>query len=115
MGDGTRIPFLILIALVAVSVASLFASLTSGTFPISAQQVIDSVIFPAQGVVHDVIWRLRAPRAAAVYGAGGVLGLVAALWLPRGTMRRAWVLLFAVLLGGSVATAVDAAARWLGA
>ena len=69
--------------LLAVSLASLFAGLTSGTFPISAQQVIDSVIFPAQGVVHDVIWRLRATRGAAAFACGGLLALAGALLLRR--------------------------------
>jgi len=65
----------LLIALLAISAASFFVSLLIGTFPISALQVIDSLLFPAPGVVHDVIWRLRAPHVAAVFGCGGLLAL----------------------------------------
>lgn len=72
-------PLALMIVLLAVSAASLFRALLIGTFPISALQVLDSLVFPAPGVVHDVIWQLRAPRAAAVFGCGGLLALAGAL------------------------------------
>ena len=109
----SRPPVLLAVLLLA-SIASLFGALLVGTFPISAMQVLDSLAFPAPGVVHDVIWRLRAPRAAAAFACGGLLALFAALLLPRGGMRRAWFLSFAFLLGGSIVTAIDATMRWLG-
>ena len=107
-------PLVVLAMLLVVSVASLFGALLVGPFPISALQVLDSVAFPAPGLVHDVIWRLRAPRAAAVFACAGLLALAAALLLAPAGMRRARVLLFAFLLGGSVATLADTAMRWLG-
>ena len=61
------------------AMASLFAALLSGTFPISAPQVFDSIFFPVPGVVHDVIWQLRAPRALAAFACGGLLALSGAL------------------------------------
>lgn len=63
----------------AAAVASLFAALLFGTFPIAAQQVLDSVFFPVPGVVHDVIWQLRMPRALAAFACGGLLALSGAL------------------------------------
>lgn len=72
-------PLALLIVLLAVSAASLFGALLYGTFPISALQVLDSLLFPAPGVVHDVIWQLRAPRAAAAFACGGLLALAGAL------------------------------------
>jgi iron complex transport system permease protein len=61
------------------SVASLLAALTFGSFPVGAVQVIDSIVFPAPGVVHDVIWNLRAPRALAAFACGGLLALAGTL------------------------------------
>lgn len=68
-------PLLLVLALLAAAVASLFAALVFGTFPISVPQVLDSFLSPAPGVVHDVIWRLRAPRALAAFACGGLLAL----------------------------------------
>ena len=65
--------------LTGVAAASLFAALLLGTFPISAPQVLDSIFFPAPGVVHDIIWQLRAPRALAAFACGGLLALSGAL------------------------------------
>ena len=58
--------------LLAVAAGSLFIALLFGTFPISVVQVFDSVFFPIPGLVHDVIWRLRLPRALAAFACGGV-------------------------------------------
>lgn len=65
----------LIFAFFAAAAASLFAALLFGTFPIAAQQVLDSVLFPEPGVVHDVIWRLRMPRALAAFACGGLLAL----------------------------------------
>jgi iron complex transport system permease protein len=59
--------------------ASIFTGLLFGTFPTSAQQVFDSIVAPAPGVVHDVIWQLRAPRALAAFACGGLLAFAGAL------------------------------------
>jgi iron complex transport system permease protein len=68
------------LAFVAISATSLLAALVIGTFPVSLLQVLDSLVFPAPGVVHDVIWQSRAPRAAAAFACGGLLALAGA-WL----------------------------------
>lgn len=72
-------PLPLILALLTAAMASLFAALLSGTFPISAPQLLDSIFFPAPGVVHDVIWQLRAPRALAAFACGGLLALSGAL------------------------------------
>lgn len=66
-------------ALVVAAVASVFLALVAGPFPISARQVLDSVLFPIPGLVHDIIWQLRAPRALAAFACGGLLALAGAL------------------------------------
>ncbi len=49
--------------LLAVAAGSLFIALLFGTFPLSVADVFDSLFFPVPGIVQDVIWRLRLPRA----------------------------------------------------
>lgn len=77
--DPSQRAWSIAIALIAVSVVSVLVALLSGTFPISPRQLLDSVLFPAPGVVHDVIWRLRVPRALAAFACGGLLALAGLL------------------------------------
>ncbi len=66
-------------ALSIAALASIFAALLLGTFPISTLQLLDSIIHPIPGVVHDVIWQLRAPRALAAFACGGLLAAAGAL------------------------------------
>ena len=63
----------------AVSLASLAAALALGSFPIGFVSVVDSIVFPAPGVAHDVIWNLRAPRAFAAFACGALLALAGTL------------------------------------
>ncbi len=58
---------------------SLFVALLFGTFPISAIQILDTLVFPIHGIVYDVIWRLRLPRALAAFSCGGLLATAGAL------------------------------------
>ena len=62
-----------------VAVCSVFAALLFGTYPISVTRALDAIFHPTSGVVHDVIWQLRAPRAAAAFACGGLLALAGAL------------------------------------
>jgi iron complex transport system permease protein len=59
--------------LLVVAASSLFIALLFGTFPISIVQVVDSILFPIPGIVQDVIWKLRLPRALAAFACGGLL------------------------------------------
>lgn len=72
-------PAALLAAFAALAAAALFSALLFGTFPVSAQLVLDSLLFERSGLVHDVIWRLRAPRAAAAFACGALLALAGAL------------------------------------
>jgi iron complex transport system permease protein len=75
---NNRVPVLFAV-LGAVSVASLTAALTFGSFPVGVVHVFDTILHPLPGVVHDVIWNLRAPRAAAAFACGGLLALAGTL------------------------------------
>ncbi len=81
-------------ALVAASVLSVFGGLLAGTFPIGIVQVVDSVLFPTPGIVHDVIWHLRAPRVFAAFACGGLLAAAGVLLqvLLRNPLADAYVL-----------------------
>jgi iron complex transport system permease protein len=59
--------------LLVVAVSSLFTALLFGTFPISIAQAVDTILFPIPGIVQDVIWKLRLPRALAAFACGGLL------------------------------------------
>ncbi|MGW8184299.1 MAG: iron chelate uptake ABC transporter family permease subunit, partial [Burkholderiales bacterium] len=72
-------PLALAIVFVVAALASVFVALVSGPFPISTRLVLDSVLFPVPGVVHDIIWQLRAPRALAAFACGGLLALAGAL------------------------------------
>ena len=72
-------PLALAIVFVIAAVASVFVALVSGPFPISMRLVLDSVVFPMPGVVHDIIWQFRAPRAAAAFACGGLLALAGTL------------------------------------
>ena len=99
-------PLLLATALLTAAMASLFAALLLGTFPISAPQVLDSILFPVPGVVHDVIWNLRAPRALAAFACGGLLALSGALLqvLLRNALADPYIL--GVSSGASLGTLV---------
>lgn len=78
--SATRTRALVLFGVLGIaSVASVLAGLTFGSFPIGAVNVLDSILFPAPGVVHDIIWNLRAPRALAAFACGGLLALAGTL------------------------------------
>ena len=70
---------LLFVVLGAVSTASLVAGLTFGSFPMGIVHVVDSIVFPSPGLIHDIIWNLRAPRALAAFACGGLLALAGAL------------------------------------
>ncbi len=67
------------VAVGAASALSVLAALSFGSFPIGFANIVDSVVFPTPGVVHDVIWNLRAPRAFAAFACGALLALAGAL------------------------------------
>ena len=66
-------------ALTVLAVAALLAALASGSFPIAFISILDSVVFPAPGLTHDIVWNLRAPRAFAAFACGALLALAGTL------------------------------------
>ncbi len=119
---------LLISLLLAVAAGSVFIALLFGTFPISAANVLDSILFPAPGIVHDVIWKLRLPRALAAFACGGLLATAGVLLqvLLRNPLADPYILgisggaalgaLSALLLGaGLVFTNLAALAGALGA
>jgi iron complex transport system permease protein len=67
----SRAPLLAVLVLIAVG--SLFVALMFGSLSISAAQVFGGIVAPVPGVVDDVIWKLRLPRALAAFACGGLL------------------------------------------
>ncbi len=118
----------VLSALLVVAAGSLFAALLFGTFPLSPGQVVDAIFFPVPGIEHDVIWKLRLPRALAAFACGGLLATAGVLLqvLLRNPLADPYILgisagaalgaLSALLLGaGLVLTNLAALAGALGA
>jgi iron complex transport system permease protein len=107
---------MLLIILLVAALASLFIALLFGTFPISSAQVFDSIFSPVPGIVQDVIWKLRLPRALAAFACGGLLATAGVLLqvLLRNPLADPYILgvsggaalgaLTALLFGAGLAT-----------
>ena len=65
--------------LVLVAAGSLFIALLYGSLELTPLQIVDGVLFPVPGVVDDVIWKLRLPRALAAFACGGLLATAGVL------------------------------------
>ena len=97
----------------AVSIGSVLAALASGSFPIRFSGIVDSVVFPAPGLVHDIVWNLRAPRALAAFACGALLALAGTLLqvLLRNALADPYIL---GVSGGAAVGAVGAIVLGLG-
>jgi iron complex transport system permease protein len=96
------------------TLASLFAALALGSYPIPPSEVLATIVYAQPGVAHEVIWNLRAPRAFAAYACGGLLALAGTLLqvLLRNALADPYVLgvsggaslgaLLALVLGAGV-------------
>ena len=73
----SRVPLFALLVLLAAG--SLFIALLYGSLDLSALQIFDSIFFPLPGVVDDVVWKLRLPRALAAFACGGLLATAGVL------------------------------------
>ena len=65
--------------LVLSAVAVLGAALLLGSLHYSIAEIWAATVHERSGVVWDVVWALRAPRAAAAFACGGLLALAGAL------------------------------------
>jgi len=104
-------------ALALAAAASLFISLLFGSLPIPAVQVLDGVLFPAPGVVGDVIWKLRLPRVLAAFACGGLLATAGVLLqvLLRNPLADPYVLGISggAALGALIAVLAGAGLAWV--
>jgi iron complex transport system permease protein len=63
----------------AAAAASLAAAVLLGSLDFGISEVWDATVHARSGVVWDVVWELRAPRAFAAFACGGLLALAGAL------------------------------------
>lgn len=63
----------------AAAAASLAGALLLGSLDFGIAEVWDATMHARPGVVWDVVWHLRAPRAFAAFACGGLLALAGAL------------------------------------
>jgi iron complex transport system permease protein len=63
----------LLAVLACGAVFSLLLALLVGSVPLSVIEVLDSLFVQQQGIVHDIVWRLRLPRALAAFVCGALL------------------------------------------
>ena len=63
----------LLTILTLCAAGSLLVALLVGSVPLSAAQVLDSLFVQTQGIVHDIVWQLRLPRALAAFVCGALL------------------------------------------
>ena len=66
-------------AATALAAASLLAALALGSFPVTFSELAETLFVPSTGIVHEVVWQLRAPRALAAFACGGLLALAGGL------------------------------------
>jgi iron complex transport system permease protein len=108
-------------ALIVLALLSIGTALLLGSVAIRPSQIVTSFWPPYDSVVHDIVWRLRAPRALAAFTCGGLLALAGALLqvLLRNPLADPYVLgvssgaslgALAALAAGMSALIVDAAA-----
>jgi iron complex transport system permease protein len=111
-------PVVLLAGFSVLAVASGLLALVSGSFPVSMREVVDALLFPAPGVVHDVVWELRAPRALAAFACGGLLAFAGALLqaLLRNALADPYVLGVSsgAALGALLAVVAGAGAALMG-
>jgi iron complex transport system permease protein len=115
---GLRYALAVWTSLAAAAVASLLVALAAGSVAIGAGEVLGALAGSARADVADIVLGLRAPRALAAFGVGGLLALAGALMqiLLRNPLADPYVLglsggaatgaMLALLagLGGAVAT-----------
>lgn len=63
-----------LLTILAICAAvSVLLALLIGSVPLSVAEVLDSIFVQSQGIVHDIVWQLRLPRALAAFVCGALL------------------------------------------
>jgi iron complex transport system permease protein len=86
------IPTLALAAVIAV--ASFFIALLFGSVSLTPAQIAQTLFTSTPSIEHDILWQLRAPRAAAAFACGGLLALAGVLLqaLLRNALADSYIL-----------------------
>ena len=73
---------------------SLLVALSWGSVPLSMGDVLKGLTDASSGITHDIVWRLRAPRALAAFACGGLLALAGVLLqaLLRNALADSYIL-----------------------
>ena len=73
---------------------SLLVALSWGSVPLSMGEVLTGLTDTSSGITHDIVWRLRAPRALAAFACGGLLALAGVLLqaLLRNALADSYIL-----------------------
>lgn len=98
----------------AVALISLTIALLFGSAALTPAEVARSIFSPLPGVAHDIVWRLRMPRAFAAFACGGLLALAGVLLqaLLRNALADSYIL---GVSGGASLGALTAMTLGLGA
>jgi iron complex transport system permease protein len=77
---GARSRAAALLAVLALaSAGSLFAALALGSYPIAPREVLATLVGAGPELAHEIVWKLRAPRALAAFACGGLLAFAGTL------------------------------------
>jgi len=65
----------LLAVLILVAISSILVALMFGSLPVSLSALLRTLVDSSLGVVDDVVWKLRLPRALAAFACGGLLAV----------------------------------------
>src|SRR5436190_21953099 len=65
----------LLAILILIAISSILVALMFGSLPVSLSALLRTLVDSSLGVVDDVVWKLRLPRALAAFACGGLLAV----------------------------------------
>src|SRR3982751_963688 len=65
----------LLATFILIAIGSVLVALMFGSLPVSLIELSRTIFEPSPGVVDDVVWKLRLPRALAAFACGGLLAV----------------------------------------
>src|SRR3954463_12438850 len=105
----------LLATFILIAIGSVLVALMFGSLSVSLSELGRTIFEPSLGVVDDVVWKLRLPRALAAFACGGLLAVSGVLLqvLLRNPLADPYILgvsggaalgaVGALLLGGGLA------------